>query len=811
MRTLNKLTQAFNEILREKNNKHQNTCLSSREKTKLRKAKSYIQKAQRPLMLTLVVATVTSVVGNRFYNQPELDVGTVSPVRIVAPKDGSFEDLDTTRALRDAARNGSTPVLKIDNNVTLQIKEKLTKQLNDIQALRKSAGDLPFVSVNILSLSNQIYLRQIADEEWQKIKEKVDEENLKVLPSENGLEQSNLEVQNVREILERASKSVSANEWKFVIAKITQARNQYSRTRQQLNDEQIASLSKEEKLGLLDLSDLMWENTKTNIIEAAERILTQGIPEGLPQSLLEQAVQIQLGPTISEQSKPIASKLLMEVLKPNLTKDEEATKSRAQRAVEAVDPVIVTIKQGEVIVETGEQITQEDFVLLDNFGLSRRGINWMGVGLSGLLVTGGVGIFFWMGKRVKLRLRYRDQLLLCLLSTSVPLLALVNIPLIKVSHIGLRYTNLPAIGLLVSSFYSPPVAVTQVLVLTGLVAFTTGGAGWEFLLAGAAGGIVAAIMAGRLHSREDLAVVGVIVGLTQGGVYFIVSLILTAAAGTIWSSLLLEALLYGVSGLAWSIVALGVSPYLERFFDVLTPIRLAELSNPNRPLLKRLATETPGTFQHTMFVATFAEAAARELHCNVELVRAGTLYHDIGKMHDPLGFIENQFGAPNKHDSINDPYKSAEIIKKHVSEGLVMARKYGLPQAICDFIPQHQGTLLISYFYFQAQKKAEEEGGVVEESDFRYDGPIPQSRETAIVMLADGCEAALRSLKDVTPDTALLTVKKIFQARWRDGQLADSGLKYEDLPVIAEIFVRTWQQSNHKRIAYPKAALEPKN
>ncbi len=209
-----------------------------------------------------------------------------------------------------------------------------------------------------------------------------------------------------------------------------------------------------------------------------------------------------------------------------------------------------------------------------------------------------------------------------------------------------------------------------------------------------------------------------------------------------------------------------------------------------------------------MFVASLAEAAARELNCNVELIRAGTLYHDVGKMHDPLGFIENQMGGPNKHDEIDDPWVSAEIIKKHVSEGLAMARKYGLPKAIRDFIPEHQGTLLIAYFYYQAKQKAEEKGTTVSESDFRYIGPIPQSREAGIMMLADGCEAALRSLRDATPKQALATVKKIFKSRWQDGQLLDSGLNYDELPIVAEVFVRVWEQFNHKRIAYPKGALD---
>jgi hypothetical protein len=178
-------------------------------------------------------------------------------------------------------------------------------------------------------------------------------------------------------------------------------------------------------------------------------------------------------------------------------------------------------------------------------------------------------------------------------------------------------------------------------------------------------------------------------------------------------------------------------------------------------------------------------------------------------MHDPLGFIENQMGGPNKHDEINNPWVSATIIKKHVSEGLIMARKYGLPKAVRDFIPQHQGTLLISYFYFQAKQKSQLENQEVSEADFRYDGPIPQSRETGIMMLADACEAALRSLKEATPEIALLTIQKIFKARWRENQLVDSGLKWEELPKIAEVFISVWQQYNHQRIAYPNLALEP--
>jgi hypothetical protein len=170
-------------------------------------------------------------------------------------------------------------------------------------------------------------------------------------------------------------------------------------------------------------------------------------------------------------------------------------------------------------------------------------------------------------------------------------------------------------------------------------------------------------------------------------------------------------------------------------------------------------------------------------------------------------------GGTNKHDLMNDPWHSADIIKKHVSEGLVMARRFRLPKAVQAFIPEHQGTMLIAYFYHQAVQQAaansEGERIVANEADFRYAGPIPQSRETGIVMLADSCEAALRSLKDATCEEAHAMVNKILRARWQDNQLIDSGLTRDEMTLIAEIFVRVWQQFNHQRIAYPKPVFPP--
>ena len=167
-------------------------------------------------------------------------------------------------------------------------------------------------------------------------------------------------------------------------------------------------------------------------------------------------------------------------------------------------------------------------------------------------------------------------------------------------------------------------------------------------------------------------------------------------------------------------------------------------------------------------------------------------------------------GGPNKHDDINDPWVSAEIIKKHVSQGIVMARRCRLPKAVQAFIPEHQGTMQISYFHHKALELSKTDTNiVVKEPDFRYPGPIPQSPETGIVMLADSCEAALRSLKDASPSEALAMVNRILKARWRDGQMVDSGLTREHMGMIAQVFVQVWQQYNHKRIAYPKSVFNP--
>ena len=241
-------------------------------------------------------------------------------------------------------------------------------------------------------------------------------------------------------------------------------------------------------------------------------------------------------------------------------------------------------------------------------------------------------------------------------------------------------------------------------------------------------------------------------------------------------------------------------PIFESIFGLLTKARLLELADKEKPLIRRLSLEAPGTFEHTLLICGLAEEATRMIGGDIDLIKTGALYHDVGKLHAPNWFIENQDGSKNPHDEIDDPLKSAEVLQAHVDEGLKYARKNRLPKPIANFIPEHQGTLKMGYFFH----KAKEKNIKIKENDFRYNGPIPQSKETAILMLADGCEAALRAMNiNASDKEALETISKIIYSRQKDGQLDDSNLSKGEIFLIKRAFLNVWKRIRHRRIQYP--------
>ncbi len=862
------------------------------------------------VIFAIAVLALTGVMGQKFYNQPQMIVESKALVTVQAPRTDTIENKYETQAKRQAASNSSTPILMVDVNVNQSIDNKLQEILEQGNQIRTIAGYLPdYTDNSILSVASQRYLRRASSQEWQAFQDAISQNNnsaIANLPSYHKSNQGNSSTKttpgvscqdsicfeqlensalnrdgalhpsdddrNFRSMVVHTSKAISGSK-KIPSQKIltqvpnpipadsslsnsldsqdllSQALTEIQTRRLTTSKQNISALIKEISRSrqryvqakvkiaeltsqnpnspynndlVLDLSPEDWINTQTVIQQTAQRILAQGISPGLPKTILADAIKLNLElnlesnleSAIPKEVEPFATKLLLATLQPNLKKDEAKTQIQAKNAAAGIQPVIIAVQQGEVIVRKGEIISDWDVQVLEHYGLIRREVKWLKLIVLAMMIVTAVAIFVIIEKRVNYRKRQRDRILILLLTLSIPL----------VLTMGTSFTTWSASALLLGSLYGTTVSVTAIGLLALLLPFSL-----EIsritLIAGAAGALLGSCMAQKLRSREELALLGIGIAIVQGGVYLIFKICIGSAFSGHLYAVLKESLLFACSGLSWSIVALGLSPYLEQLFDLVTPIRLAELANPNRPLLKRLAAETPGTFQHTLFVSSLAEAAARKLGCNVELVRAGTLYHDIGKMHDPQAFIENQMGAPNKHDTeINNPWISAKIIKKHVSEGLVIARKHRLPTAIQAFIPEHQGTMQIAYFYHQAQQLAKtyntpeeshtnHNGGLhlpegkrikIDDSDFRYDGPIPQSKETAIVMLADSCEAALRSLKDATPEQALSMLNNILRARWQEKQLVDSGLTRNQMSEISQIFVEVWQQFHHKRIAYPK-------
>jgi putative nucleotidyltransferase with HDIG domain len=785
----------------------------------------------RKFSFVLATLTLTGSIGQKFYNQPELAIGSVAPYTIEAGASARVENPEETEALKRNARRGADPVLVTDPELTAEIYRQFDREIERVTTLRTTAGAFPYLKSDILSNPVQSFLRRCPHERWHEILGKLDlrasgidlREFSEVKSTPTPAKPSPASFPQTKSSTVASPEGLSGTEWNEAFAPewaslellayrdrvadselrqtleaIVRARRRY-RAAIATIDDTLAPANNAFMPLIFELTDLEWQQLLRRSRQAIIQMTTQGIPAGLPNETIANAARLHLSSfNLTRTARDLGEQWVTQAARPNLTIDPEQSRERAELAANTIEPVFVTIEQGETIIRAGETISPEQFILLDYFNTVQRDpVNWVGLLKFGSCVTLVLLTYRWVEGRSQAKLELRDHLLLLSISLSAPLLVGLGVPT----------TSLAALGLMSGSFYGSCLGAATV---SGLAILLPLGLNLELglLISGAIGGLFGASMAGRLRSREELALLGLGIGLVQGTTYALVTLIellVGGSSGLVWSLLLGEALLQAVWGITSGIFVLGLSPYLEHLFDVVTPVRLAELANPNRPLLKRLATEAPGTFQHTLFVATLAEFAAKALNCNVELVRTGTLYHDIGKMHDPLGFVENQMGGVNKHDIINDPFTSAQLIEKHVTEGLVMARKSRLPKAVQAFIPEHQGTMLIAYFYYQAKQNTS--GRQVREEDFRYAGPIPQSRETGIVMLADSCEAALRSLKDASYDDALNMVNKILRARWQDGQLRESGLTRAEMGKIADIFVQVWQQYHHKRIAYPKAAL----
>jgi cyclic-di-AMP phosphodiesterase PgpH len=526
--------------------------------------------------------------------------------------------------------------------------------------------------------------------------------------------------------------------------------------------------------------------------QAQLRMLSQGLAPGLAEGQLLQAATLQLE-SLAPLPRGLGARLLASSLQgySNLRNDPVLSQRRIEALITQQGIPTINVQQGDLITRQGDTINPQAFDVLDYFGLVNRRprpLAWIGHFLEALAMA---GVLVLVLRRWRACLEPRQALLalvallvvqgfaLWLGPLASPLVLLVPPALLLAQGLGTP----SGLAWLAGASLLWPMPITAITGMRLLVAATVGS--------------MAALAAGRQRSRAELLQLAVL--LPGAGLllqWLLLQWQLQGPGVVAQVDLLSEAVLLG--GLLMG--GLLLAPLVETFFGLVTRARLMELADLQRPLLRRLSVEAPGTFEHTLMITGLAEEGARAIHADIDLVRTGALYHDVGKLHGPEWFIENQGEGSNPHDTLDDPFASAAILQAHVDEGLKLARRYRLPRPLADFIPEHQGTLKMGYFLHQARER---QPSVAEES-FRYRGPAPRSRETAILMLADGCEAALRSLPPGTSESeARQMVRRIIEARQDDHQLANSGVSRAELELLIRAFVRVWRRMRHRRIAYP--------
>jgi cyclic-di-AMP phosphodiesterase PgpH len=504
----------------------------------------------------------------------------------------------------------------------------------------------------------------------------------------------------------------------------------------------------------------------------------------------------------------LATEVIAPLLVANSTYDEAATEAAREAAAAQVEPVSFSIRAGEIIVQRGERLDDVAREKLQLFGLldpradPARAAGWV---LLAVLVAGLLLGWLW---RFRPTWWHRNSAML-LVGLTV-LAAAVALKATGDRSVLPYFVPTAALALLLAVLLDSAVALIVLAVLSlvaGAVVGTIEIAAYTFL-----GGLAGIIVIRRgerlghfLQAAVAIAVINVLVVslFTLLGERDVTGLLQLAGAGVV------------AAGLS-AVLAVGSFAVLGNLFGITTSFQLLELANPSQPLLRRLLLETPGTYHHSLMVGNLAERAAEAIGADPLLARVAAYYHDIGKLANPLAFIENQGGMENVHDSLN-PEESAALLKSHVAEGIDLAYQYRLPKAVIAFIPQHHGTALMSYFVARARERAIEDAGArpgtpqavaaaatVDTERYRHAGPKPQSREAAILMLADSVEASVRSLTSQDEPQIRAMVERIISERLSDGQFDECDLTLRDLELVREAFISQLLGMYHRRIEYPQ-------
>lgn len=555
-------------------------------------------------------------------------------------------------------------------------------------------------------------------------------------------------------------------------------------------------ISEESYTQLVTMSDTSLKELETITKAIIETVMEEGVKEDSIERAKTYIIEEFRSLKLPQEFKSVGEEIAFLTIRPNMVYDREATEKQQQEAMEAVVPVKVYPNQ--VLIEKGTVITNEHKEMLKELGLLARdkkadisllvGIICIAALLEGTLAFA----VYYFHRDIYNNNLYLTLLVLVILSTLIISLG--------VKTISNYLIPLAAGSMLISILIDPQVAVFSSFTMSIAIGIMLGN-DFSFTLVALSGAIIGIFCTAKVSQRSDLTKAGGIIG---GANFLLITGLLLLNNGTLLD-ILKESPWGVISGILSSVLTIGTLPFLENAFGITSAIKLLELSNPNQPLIRRLMLDAPGTYHHSIIVGNLAEAGAEAVGADSLLARVGANYHDIGKLKRPYFFIENQLTSDNPHDKLS-PSLSALIITSHVKDGLETAQEYRLPTSITDFITQHHGTTLLSFFYNKALDSGDEKKA--DEASYRYEGPKPQTREVAIVMLADCAEAAVRSMSRPTPGKIEGLIRQIIKDRLSDGQLDECDLTLKDLDKIASAFSRVLTGIFHTRIEYPDKLKE---
>ena len=554
-------------------------------------------------------------------------------------------------------------------------------------------------------------------------------------------------------------------------------------------------------MSILGLADARWQEVQQEAIVVLERVMSSAIR---PENLLDARNRVPALVTLSlpEEQTAIVADLVAAYVAPNSQFSENLTQTAMLEASQAVEPVIRTFVPGQTIVLQGEVLGADDVEALQQLGLIGSERNWRDL-VSAALLSLLLVVFMVFYLRRKPILYGGDVRNLAMLAILF-LFFLVSARLIIPINVLVPYAfPLASFGLVTAALFGTELALVASLPLAILVAFGYPNA-LELTFFYLISSLIGVLALGRARRLSTFLWAGLAVAISGSSALWVYRL---PSPGTNLESLATLTLAAFFNGLASTSISILLHSLLAQFLGMVTPIQLLDLTRPDHPLLRQLLRDASGTYQHSLQVANLAEQAAERIGADPLLIRAGALYHDVGKILNPVFFIENQPpGFINPHENL-DPVASARIIIRHVPDGLELARKYRLPRCIQEFISEHHGTTLARYQYYNAVKAAGGDESWVDAEPFRYPGPSPQCRDTALLMLADACEARVRAERPADDESLRIVIKSVVSDRVSSAQLDETRLSMHDLNEIVDSFAATLRSVYHPRLNYPGMEL----